>query len=47
MSPEMLEQREPVLNEVVELMAVKDKYKLDVPVSDSIYKRYEGKVVNT
>lgn len=47
MSPEMLEQREPVLNEVVELMAVKDKYKLDVPVSDSIYKRYESKVVNT
>lgn len=47
MSLEMLEQREPVLNEVVELMAVKDKYKLDVPVSDSIYKRYESKVVNT
>ena len=47
MSPEMLEQREPVLNEIVELMAVKDKYQLDVPVSKSIYKRYEGKVVNT
>jgi len=47
MSPEMLEQREPVLNEIVELMAVKDKYQLDVPVSKSIYKRYESKVVNT
>ena len=38
MSAEMLEQREPVLKEVVELMAVKDKYDLDIPVSDSIYK---------
>lgn len=40
MSEEMLEQREPVLKEVVELMAVKDKYDLDIPVSDSIYKRH-------
>ena len=40
MSAEMLEQREPVLKEVVELMAVKDKYDLDIPVSDSIYKRH-------
>lgn len=47
MTPEMLEQREPVLKEVVELMAVKDKYQLDVPVSESIYKRYEQKAVGT
>lgn len=40
MSAEMLEQREPVLKEVVELMAVKDKYDLDIPVSESIYKRH-------
>lgn len=47
MTPGMLEQREPVLKEVVELMAVKDKYQLDVPVSESIYKRYEQKAVGT
>lgn len=47
MTPEMLEQREPVLKEVVELMAVKDKYRLDVPVSESIYKRHEQKAVAT
>lgn len=40
MSAEMLEQREPVLKEVVELMAVKDKYDLDIPVSDSVYRRH-------
>lgn len=40
MSAEMLEQREPVLKEVVELMAVKDKYDLDIHVSESIYKRH-------
>jgi len=40
MSPEMLEQRQPILAETVELMAVNDKYKLDISVSDSIYKRH-------
>lgn len=40
MTPEMLEQREPILNETVELMAVEDKYKLGISVSDSIYKRH-------
>lgn len=45
MSPEMLEKREPVLKETVELMAVKDKYNLDVSVAENIYKRYEQKAV--
>lgn len=40
MTPEMLEQREPILNETVELMAVEDKYKLGISVSDNIYKRH-------
>lgn len=40
MTVEMLEQREPILNETVELMAVEDKYKLGISVSDSIYKRH-------
>ena len=40
MSPEMLERREPVLKDTVELMAVQDKYNLNVSVSKSIYDRY-------
>lgn len=41
MSQEMLEAREPILKDTVELMAVKDKYNLNVPVSENIYKKYE------
>ena len=40
MTPEMLERREPVLKETVELMAVNDKYNLDISVSEKIYGRY-------
>lgn len=40
MTSKMLEQREAVLDDVVELMAVKDKYDMDISVSKSIYKRY-------
>lgn len=42
MTPEMLEDRETVLKGTVELMAVKDKYDLDIPVSENIYKKYAG-----
>lgn len=42
MTPEMLEDRESVLKGTVELMAVKDKYDLDIPVSENIYKKYAG-----
>lgn len=45
MSPAMLEAREPVLKDTVELMAVKDKYDLDIPVSESIYHKYESEVM--
>ena len=45
MSPQMLESREPVLKDVVELMAVKDKYNLNIKVSDSIYKKYQEAVI--
>lgn len=41
MTPQMLEAREPILKDTVELMAVKDKYDLDVSVSSSIYKKHE------
>lgn len=44
MTPEMLKDREPILADTVELMAVKDKYGLDVSVSDMIYKKSEEKV---
>lgn len=40
MSPAMLEAREPILKDTVQLMAVQDKFELDVSVSDSIYKKY-------
>lgn len=40
MSQEMLEQREPVLKDTVELMAVQDKYNLDISVADNIYRKY-------
>ena len=43
MSPEMLKDRETILADTVELMAVKDKYGLDVSVSDTIYKKNEEK----
>jgi len=39
MTPEMLKDREPILADTVELMTVKDKYGLDVSVSDMIYKK--------
>lgn len=42
MTPEMLEQREPILKNVVELMAVKDKYDLDISVADNIYRKFGG-----
>ena len=44
MAPEMLKDREPILADTVELMTVKDKYSLDVSVSDTIYKKSEEKV---
>ena len=42
MTPEMLEAREPVLKDTVELMAVQDKYDLDISVAQNIYKKYEA-----
>lgn len=40
MTPEMLEAREPVLKDTVELMAVQNKYDLDISVAKNIYKKY-------
>lgn len=40
MTPEMLVDREPILDETVELMAVKKKYGLQFSVSEKIYNRF-------
>lgn len=42
MDRQMLEQREPILKDVCELMSVNDKYDLGVSVSDKIYEKYSG-----
>ncbi|WP_373758290.1 Bro-N domain-containing protein [Jeotgalibaca porci] len=39
MTPEMLVEREPILNDTVELMAAKDKYNLNFSVSKAIYEK--------
>ena len=40
MTPNMLVERQPILNDTVNLMSVVDKFGLDVSVSDEIYKKY-------
>jgi prophage antirepressor-like protein len=42
MTPEMLIKREAVLEDTVELMALKEKYGLDISVSQAIYNKYKG-----
>jgi prophage antirepressor-like protein len=40
MPPEMLVDRQPILDETVELMGVRDRYGLNISVSDAIYERH-------
>ncbi len=40
MTPDMLMQRQSILEDTVELMAVKEKYEIDISVSENIYKKY-------
>lgn len=40
MTPEMLAQREPILEDVVSLMAVNDRYALGLSVSKLVYGKY-------
>jgi prophage antirepressor-like protein len=42
MPPEMLADRQPILQDVVDLMAANDRFDLGVHVSDAIYKKYAG-----
>lgn len=39
MSPEMLAQREPILEDTVELMKTRDKFGLDFSISKAVYKK--------
>lgn len=40
MSPDMLIERQPILDDTVNLMSVVDKFGLEVSVSDEVYKKY-------
>lgn len=40
MSPNMLKERESVLNDTVDLMKAKDKFNLNISISDKIYSKY-------
>ena len=40
MTPEMLKARQPILEDTVELMRVKDEYKLDISVSESVKSKW-------
>lgn len=44
MTPEMLVDREKILDEVVELMAMKEKYGLDIKVNEIVYSHQHVKV---
>lgn len=45
MSEEMLKDRELVLSDVTELMAMKSKFNLDISVKDAIYQKYSKAVI--
>lgn len=40
MSPEMLIDREPILNDAVDLMITKEKFRLNLSVSEKVYEKY-------
>lgn len=40
MTPQMLVEREPILEDTVDLMKTKDKFGLDLSVSQLIYQKY-------
>lgn len=42
MTPEMLVAREPILDDTVDLMGVKDKFDLPISVSERIYTKHAG-----
>lgn len=46
MTPEMLTDRQEILEDAVELMKIKDKYGLDLSISEEVYKLTSGRVVD-
>lgn len=40
MSPDMLKDRQPILDDVVEIMSFKERFGLDISVSDTVYKKW-------
>jgi BRO family, N-terminal domain. len=42
MTPDMLVKRQNILEDTVELMSFKEKYRLDISVSKAIYNKYRG-----
>lgn len=46
MTPEMLKDRQPILDEVVELMKFQKKYNMDFSVSQVIYSKYNDESLN-
>lgn len=40
MTPAMLKEREPILEDTVKLMQVKDEYGLNISVAEAVYKKY-------
>ena len=41
MTPQMMKDREPIVDEAVNLMITKERYGLDFSVSDAIYNRLQ------
>ncbi|PTM58345.1 BRO-N domain-containing protein [Desmospora activa] len=44
MTPEMLKERQPILEEAAQLTAIKEAFGLDISVSDAIYKKWSKDV---
>ena len=42
MSPQMLIEREPILEDTVELMSVNEKFGLGISVSKAVYQKYHS-----
>ena len=46
MTPQMMRDREPIVDEAVDLMITKERYGLDFSVSDAIYNRLQNDTNN-
>lgn len=40
MTPEMLVERQPILNDTVSLISIAEKFDLDISVSQKVYEKY-------